>query len=106
MSVRRHRPSRLPVIAAVQVTALDTGEQIAAHTEDLTLSGCFVETPGPLLEGEKVTVQISYNGMTAVALGEVAFSHSGGGMGIRFTSIEQSSVSILDAWLSELGNRD
>jgi len=106
VSVRRHRPSRLPFIAAVQVTALETGEQIAAHTEDLTLSGCFVETPGPLLEGEKVTVQISYNGMTAVALGEVAFSHSGGGMGIRFTSIEQSSVSILDAWLSELGNRD
>jgi PilZ domain len=104
VSVRRHRPSRLPFIAAVQVMAVDTGEHMAAQTDDLTLSGCFVETPSPLLEGEKVAVQISYNGMAAMALGEIAFSDSGRGMGIRFTSIEPSSASILDAWLTELGN--
>lgn len=102
MPVRRHRASRLAFVAGVQVTCIDTGKQIAAHTEDLTLFGCFVETTTPFAAGTKVVLRITHGGKIVVAQGKVAHSRRDGGMGIRFTSIEPTSVSILDAWLIEL----
>ncbi len=36
--------------------------------------------------------------------GHVAYARNGEGMGIRFSSIEPNSVSILDGWLTELDN--
>ena len=84
------------------MTCVDTADQIAAHTEDLTRSGCFVETATPFGAGTKLSLRISHNGTTVIAHGEVAYSRPGNGMGIRFTSIEASSLPILDAWLAEL----
>jgi PilZ domain len=91
----------LPFVAAVHMTSIDTGGEIAAHTEDLTLFGCFVETPTPFVDGTKVALRISHYGATVVAQGEVAHSQRVGGMGIHFTSIEPSSIPILESWLAE-----
>jgi PilZ domain len=101
IAVRIHRPSRLPFVAAVQVTCVDTGGQIAARTEDLTLSGCFVETAAPFADGTKLALRFSYRGTIVAAHGEVAYSRTGTGMGIRFTSVEPESVPVLDAWLTD-----
>lgn len=103
ISVRGHRPSRLPFVAAVQVTSIDSGEQIAAQTQDLTRSGCFVETPTPFADGTKISLQISNNGKSVVTQGIVAYSRKGMGMGIGFTFMEPGSLPVLEAWLSELG---
>jgi hypothetical protein len=92
----------LPFIAGVQVTCIETGDQIAAPTEDLTRSGCFVETATPFADGTKLALRVLHNRAIVIALGEVAYSLVGNGMGIRFTAIEPSSVSILDAWLAEV----
>jgi hypothetical protein len=54
------------------------------------------------VEGTRVALRISHNGTILVAQGKVAHSQGGDGMGIRFTSIEPSSMSILDGWLTEL----
>jgi hypothetical protein len=102
ITTRTYRPSRLPFVAGVQVTCVDTGDQIAAQTEDLTRSGCFIETSTPFADGTKVALRFLYNGAVVIALGEVAYSRAGNGMGIRFTAIEPSSVPVLDAWLAEL----
>lgn len=48
----------------------------------------------------KVGLRISHDGVVFVAQGTVAYSLSGKGMGIKFTFIEPSSISILDAWLT------
>ena len=92
---------RFPFVAGVQVTALDTGAHLAAHTEDLSLFGCFVETTTPFAEGTKVGLRISHGGEIFAAEGGVVFSRDGAGMGILFTLIEPSSTSILDDWLTE-----
>ncbi len=99
--VRHHRASRLPFVAGVQITCIDTGEQIAAHTENLTLFGCFVETTSLFVAGTKVALRISHSGGIVVAQGEVAHLRRGAGMGIRFTSVEPTSELVLDAWLTE-----
>jgi hypothetical protein len=79
-----------------------TEEQLAAHIEDLSAFGCFVETLDPFPAGTKVRLRISHAGANLIAQGTVAHSQSKGGMGIAFTSIEPSSLSILDAWLDRL----
>lgn len=52
----------------------------------------------------KVRVRITHDGKAFVAEGHVAYARNGEGMGIRFSSIEPNSVSILDGWLTELDN--
>ena len=79
-----------------------TEKQLAAHTEDLSVFGCFVETTSPLPAGTKVSLRISHAGVTFVAQGKVAYARDKGGMGIAFTSIEPNSLPILDAWLTDL----
>jgi hypothetical protein len=64
--------------------------------------GCFVETAAPFPIGAKVRLRISHAGVNFIAQGTVARSQTDGGMGIAFTSIEPSSLSILDAWLADL----
>ena len=79
-----------------------TEQQLAAHTEDLSLFGCFVETLAPFPAGTNVRLRISHSGANLIAQGTVAYSRNNGGMGIAFTAIEPSYVSILDAWLTGL----
>jgi hypothetical protein len=64
------------------------------------MSGCFVETTNPFMGGTKVRFRISHDGVVFLAQGTVAYSLSGKGMGIAFTSIEPSSIAILDGWLT------
>jgi hypothetical protein len=77
-------------------------KQLAAHTEDLSAFGCFVETLDPFPAGTKVRLRITHAGANLIAQGTVAYSRNNGGMGIAFTSIEPSGLSILDAWLDRL----
>ena len=79
-----------------------TEKQLAAHTEDLSVFGCFVETTAPFPAGTKVRLRISHAGVNFLAQGKVAYARNDGGMGIAFTSIEPSSLPILDAWLADL----
>lgn len=99
---KRHRSSRHAFVAGIYVTDLATEKQIAAHTEDLSAFGCYVETTNPFPEGTRVRLRISRGGLHLVAQGKVAHSRKGMGMGIRFVSFEPPGLQILDAWLSEL----
>jgi len=101
----RHRAPRFPFVAGIQVTDLVTEKQLAAHIEDLSLFGCFVETVDPFPAGTKVRLRISYGGANVIAQATVAYSRDNGGMGIGFTSIEPTSLPILDAWLDYLRKR-
>ena len=91
-------------MARIQLTAIDTETQIAAHTGDLSLFGCFVETAASFSPGTKAHVRISHNGRIFAAEGRVSYTRTEAGLGIVFTSIEQNSVTVLDTWLTELRN--
>ncbi len=103
ISPGRHRTrSGFPFVAGIQVTDLQTEKQLAAHTEDLSLLGCFVETTTPFAEDTKVRLRISRGGLNFVAQGKVTYARPNDGMGIEFISVEPSSLTILDAWLADL----
>jgi len=88
-------------VASIEVTDVQTEKHFVARTKDLSVFGCFVETATPFPENTKVSLRISRGGVNFVAQGKVAYSRPNSGMGIAFTSVEPSSVSVLDAWFSE-----
>ena len=75
-------------------------KHFAAHTTNLSLFGCFVQTATPFSEGTKVRLKISRGGAHVVGLGKVAYAWPGSGMGIQFVTIEPSSLPVLDRWLA------
>jgi len=93
---------RFPFVAGIQVTDIVTETHLAAHTENLSLFGCFVETAAPFPAGTKVRVRISHAGVNFTGQGTVVYSRPNAGMGIAFTSIEPSSLPVLDLWLTNL----
>jgi hypothetical protein len=58
---------------------------------------CKSDKAAPFPAGTKVNLRISHAGVNFTAQGTVAYSRNNGGMGIAFTSIEPSSLLILDA---------
>jgi hypothetical protein len=89
-------------LAPIQLTDMHSEKQLAAHTKDLNLFGCFVETMSPFPQGTKVRLRISRAGAHVTALGRVANSRPNAGMGIAFITIEPSSFPVLDGWLASL----
>ena len=89
-------------MAGIKVTDLLTGEQISAHTEDLSGYGCFIETITPFAVETKVRLQISRGGLQMVAQGRVVYSRANAGMGIVFVSFEEGSLAILEKSLEDL----
>ena len=100
-----HRALRVPFVAGVLVTELVTEKQIAAHTQDLSTYGCFIETITPFPAETKVRLRISRGGQQLVAQGKVTYSRPTAGMGVVFVSFEQGSLAILDKWLEDLRKR-
>lgn len=73
-----------------------------AHLKDISMFGCFAETPTPFAEDAKVRIRILRGGAHVSGLARVAFSRPGAGMGIQFITIEPASISVLDNWLANL----
>jgi hypothetical protein len=81
---------------------MQSDKRLSAHTKDLSLFGCFVETVTPFPEGTKVRLRIPHGGTSFVAVGKVACSRTNSGMGITFTAVEPSSLPVIEAWLANL----
>jgi ABC-type Na+ transport system ATPase subunit NatA len=89
-------------VALIDLTDMQSEKRLAALTKDLSLFGCSVKTVAPFPEGSNVRLRVTHAGVNLVALGKVAYSRPGSGMGIAFIKIEPSSLSVLDAWLAGL----
>jgi hypothetical protein len=89
-------------LAPIQLTDVQSEKHLAAHTKDLNLFGCFVETMSPFPQGTKVQLRISRGGAHFTALGKVANLRPNTGMGIAFITIEPRSFPVLDGWLASL----
>ena len=89
-------------MALIDLTDIQSERLLATLTNDLSLFGCSVKTETPFPEGAKVRLRISHAGVNFIAMGKVAYSQPGLGMGIAFAAIEPNSQSVLDAWLTSL----
>lgn len=101
MKVEQHRAMRRPFAARAEIVDVESERQVMALTGDLSVFGCFVETPTPFPRGTKVRIRINHRGSTFVALGDVSNSRSRG-MGIRFSTVEPAHQQTLENWLAQL----
>jgi len=97
-----HRTLRHPFVAGVQVIDVQTGKELAAHTEDISVYGCFIETISPFQADTRVKLRITRGGQRMIAHGRIAYSRPKEGMGVVFMSFEPNSSAILDEWLDDL----
>ena len=103
MKVETHRAMRRPFAARAEVVDVESERQVTSVTGDLSVFGCFVESPAPFPRGTKVRIRINHRGATFVALGYVSNARSTG-MGIRFSTIEPAHQQTLEDWLAQLRN--
>ena len=101
MKVEQHRALRRPFAARVEVVEVESERQVTSVTGDLSVFGCFVETPAPFPHGAKIRIRINHRGTTFVALGFVSNVRPTG-MGIRFGAIEPAHQQTLENWLAQL----
>jgi c-di-GMP-binding flagellar brake protein YcgR len=101
MRVEQHRAMRRPFAAKAEVVEVESEKQVLCVTGDLSVFGCFVETPTPFPRGTKVRIRINHRGATFVALGLVSNVRSAG-MGIRFSTVEPAHQQTLENWLGQL----
>jgi c-di-GMP-binding flagellar brake protein YcgR len=101
MRVEQHRAMRRPFAAKAEVVEVESEKQVLCVTGDLSVFGCFVETPAPFPRGTKVRIRINHRGANFVALGFVSNVRSTG-MGIRFGTVEPAHQQTLENWLGQL----
>ena len=106
MRAERPRAARYPFLAHVKLTDLESGHTVAEKTRDLSLFGCRLVPGNSTPPGTRVRLQITYKGDVFEALGQVANTGAGVGLGIRFTRIEERHQSVLEKWISELRKRE
>lgn len=94
---RRHR--RLPYRSDVQVTILATEWTYTAKLEDLSMSGCYIETQTPPEQGTRIRVSFWMDEEEFAALGVIRYARPGLGMGIEFTQLEPDNHRRLTAFL-------
>src|SRR5215469_8041129 len=98
----RPRARRYPFAAVVELTNLQSDENIRQPISDLSLFGCHIIAVKPFSMGAKIRITIVYEGASFHALGKVVRSQQSVGMGVAFTTIEGNGQQTLEKWLNKL----
>ncbi len=86
-TVARTNP-RFSFIAEAELAELVDGPRIVARISELSSRGCYVDTFNPFPVG-----------------GNVIYTHTNYGMGLRFGETSAENRATLDAWLEELARK-
>jgi len=90
MPDERRRNQRQKVLLEARWESLSTRHE--ARVDDVSLSGCFVNTYGPVTVGEEIELQILRRSGEWLALnGFVATYQHGVGFGLAFTELTEES---------------
>lgn len=98
---RRTHPRYL-FTATVELVELRSRTVTKARTSDLSVGGCFVDTPNPFSIGETVKLRITKDQKTLEVRAKVVNSLVGSGMGLMFTDVQPEPLGMLEKWLGEL----
>ena len=99
MESERRRGPRYLFIADTEVTDKTSDAKRSARTNELSISGCFIETRNPVPAGTELWIRISHRNSTFTAFGCVISVIPNAGMSVAFTSMEPNQLSVLEKWL-------
>jgi len=98
MEAQKPRAPRTLLTASAEVVDVQSGKSQSAQTLDLSLAGCYLETPNPLPLGSAIRLKLLFNESSISLFGDVVRSEPGKGMGVRFRALESGQVSVLKGW--------
>ena len=102
MEANKPRVPRELLVAEAEIFDQQTSQTIPGQTLDVSMGGCFVETPQMLPLRSVVQVKLTYNEESLLLFGEVVRSEPEKGMGIRFRTLDANQTSLLKAWFFSL----
>jgi hypothetical protein len=80
----------------------DSGARIEAHTSDICLGGCYVDTMNGFPIGTIVELRLTKDSKSFHSVAKVVCSQAGVGMGLSFSAVEQEQFLLLEQWFGEL----
>lgn len=92
--------SRIPFIAEVRASELNSGSEIWGETTNLGKGGCYFRTRRSFLQGTLLLIEIRNRGARFVTDARVAYVLEGQGMGLSFLNVPANQLPILEDWLS------
>jgi hypothetical protein len=101
MSFERRRAPRYRLITTAEVSAEGSNATVKAKTSDVSLVGCFMNTPQSFPQGTKVKLKLQWNERSFNSTGVVARLQPMG-MGISFENMKKDQTDTLRQWLSEI----
>jgi len=96
----------MPLGAQAEVVDLQSSKSFTAQTLDLSVAGCYLETPNVLPPGSAISLKLTFSGSATTVFGDVVRSEPGKGMGVRFRKMEPPQAAILKGWFFAVDRPD
>jgi hypothetical protein len=95
----RRRTPRFPFVASAEVLEKGTATGGPARVTELSLYGCYVETPNTLEKGAQLVLKVYADGKYFESHGAVLYAQPGQGMGVGFQNVNPHYLTVLKMWL-------
>ncbi len=99
MEPERRRTPRYPFAASAEVVDTSSGTKSTWKVSELSVNGCYVETPNVLEKGSGVLLKIYREPHYFEAPATVMYAKPGQGMGLTFHDVKPFFASVLQKWL-------
>lgn len=99
MEQDRRRAPRYPFVASAEVVEANSGTKTTMKISELSLNGCYVETPNPMEKGVAVLIKAFKDSQFFEAPAKVIYSQPNHGMGLLFHDVKPYFAQILQKWL-------
>ncbi|HXA78530.1 MAG TPA: PilZ domain-containing protein [Candidatus Acidoferrales bacterium] len=104
MNIERRRAPRYQLVAEAEIISPLSDVYLGAHTSDVSLFGCFMNTNFSLPLGTEIRLRLKYEQTTLITSGAVARSEPSMGFGVSFTNMKETQKILLQKWLQELSS--
>jgi len=99
MEQDRRRTPRYPFAASVEVVEAGSGTKTTLKISELSLNGCYVDTPNPMENGTALVIKVFKESQFFEAPARVVYSQANHGMGLIFHDVKPYFAQVLQKWI-------
>lgn len=97
----RRRSPRYPLAIDIEMTDVESANEVRGRTNTLSLYGCGVDAGRLFPKGTNLRIKLSHGGKDVNAVARVIYARSDLGMGLAFISFEREDEQTLEWWIAE-----
>jgi hypothetical protein len=100
----RRTVPRYSLIATVDVIESSSDMRLSGRLSEVSRKGAYIDVLNALPKGTLVKIRVSRDCGTFATAAKIIYVQEGMGMGVAFMDTPEDQLSVLDAWLAELGS--